>query len=232
MTFGDLDIAVIDPLRRDTHPIYDEIFVWEAYANSNFHIPPGSTILDVGGNIGLFSIWAHRRYRPADLYVYEASPDTYRYLVENVGRHVDATVTVSHCINRAASSEPDRELVLSQAPFVSGISTLLDADRVPWAQNLKSSGELVSHRVTTTTVSREIARHGIGRVDLLKIDVEGHFNEVLAGIAPADFDRIANIVLEADYLEVVGVTMEEICDGLRARGFKAEFVNQIAYAWR
>ena len=43
MTFGDLDVAVIDPIRRDTHAIYDEIFVWEAYANENIRVPAGAT---------------------------------------------------------------------------------------------------------------------------------------------------------------------------------------------
>lgn len=232
MTFGDLDIAVIDPLRRDTHAIYDEIFVWDAYANPNLKIPDGGTIFDVGGNIGLFSIWAHRRHKPSNLYIYEASPATYRYLVENVGRYVDNSTTASRCINMAVSSEAGRELTLHQAPLVSGIATLLDSERVPWAQNLKTTGELTSHKVSTTTVSEQIARHGVGRIDLLKIDVEGHFNEVLAGISPADFQRIDNIVLEADYLEVIDCTMDEINAAIRARGFSTATVNQIVYAWR
>ena len=46
--------------------------------------------------------------------------------------------------------------------------------------------------------------------------------EVLAGIAPADFARISNIVLESDYLEVLGLTEEKVCDHLRARGYAAE----------
>jgi FkbM family methyltransferase len=232
MKFGDLDIASVDPLERDTGPIYDEIFVWEVYENKNLLIPADATILDIGGNIGFYSIWAARRYKPKRIFVYEPSPVTYACLVENVGRHVDTGQTSATCINLAVSSQPGRELVLSQAPFVSGISTLLDAKTVTWAQNLTTSGEITSHKVSTTTVSEQIASRGLRHIDLLKIDVEGHFMEVLAGITPADMAKIGNIVLEADYLEVVHLTVPEISGVLGARGFKTEARDHMIYAWR
>jgi phthiocerol/phenolphthiocerol synthesis type-I polyketide synthase E len=231
MTFGgDLEVVSVDPLERDTGPIYDEIFVHKVYENTKLRIPADATILDVGGNIGFFSIWASRRYKPKSIYVYEASPVTYGCLVENTGRHVPATV--ARCFNLAVSSEPGREMVLSQAPFVSGISTLLDAKTVPWVQDLTKLGEITSHKVTTTTVSEQIAKHGIGRIDLLKVDVEGHFMEVLGGIAPADMAKIGNIVLEADYLGVVKLTVAEVSESLRGHGFKTEARDHMIYAWR
>ncbi|MFZ4809210.1 MAG: FkbM family methyltransferase [Hyphomicrobiaceae bacterium] len=232
MTFGGLDLAVIDPHERDTDYIYDEIFTRRIYAHSKFRIPSGGTILDVGGNIGLYSIWAAREYKPSAIYSYEASPVTYRYLVDNVGRHVDKAVTAVHCVNRAVSRRADVELVLRQAPLVSGISTMLDPSQVPWVRDLEAAGHLVSHTTLTTTVSAELARHAIARVDLLKIDVEGHFMEVLGGISDADFGRIANIVLEADYLEALELIEAQVCAFLEARGYTTEASELTIYAWR
>jgi len=232
MTFGDLDLAVIDPHQRDTDYIYDEIFTRQIYAHAKFRVGAGATILDVGGNIGLYSIWAARTYKPAAIYTYEASPVTYRYLVDNIGRHVDKAVTAVHCVNRAVSRRSGEELVLRQAPLVSGISTMLDPSQVPWVRELESSGELVSHKTVTTTVSDELAKNAIARVDLLKIDVEGHFMEVLAGISDADFGRIANIVLEADYLEALHLTEAQVCAFLEARGYATEVSELTIYAWR
>jgi phthiocerol/phenolphthiocerol synthesis type-I polyketide synthase E len=233
MTFGgNLEVVSIDPLERDTGPIYDEIFVHEVYENNNLRLAADATILDVGGNIGFFSIWAARRYKPKSIYVYEASPLTYGCLVENTGRHVDKLATNTRCFNLAVSNQPGREMVLSQAPFVSGISTLLDPKTVPWVRDLTKSGEITSHKVTTTTVSEQIAKHGIQRIDLLKVDVEGHFMEVLAGITPQDMAKIGNIVLEADYLGVVNLTVPEVCETLRGHGFKTETRDHMIYAWR
>lgn len=232
LKIGELDIAAIDPHLRDTQYIYDEIYDRQIYRHPNFVIPERGVIFDVGANIGLFSIWAARHYRPASIHAFEASPLTYTYLTDNIARNVDAGSTTVRCINRAVSNEADQELVLHQAPFTSGISTLLDEKDVPWVRELRDSGELTSHKTTTTTLSREIASAGIARIDLLKIDVEGHFLEVLAGLEPADFARVRNIVLEADYLEALGETEDSICAMLAAKGYATHAHEQTIYAWR
>lgn len=232
LQLGELDLSVIDPNARDTEYIYDEIFEQKIYAHDRFRVTAGATIMDVGANIGLYSIWAAQRYEAARILAYEASPVTFRYTVDNLRRHIPAAATDARCFNTAVSSRPGLELALSQAPLVSGISTMLDVARVPWARELQRTGELVTHSTTTTTVAAEMGRHGIANVDILKIDVEGHFMEVLAGIAPDDFVRISNIVLEADYLDVLGLTEEDICVWLRARGYTAEARDLTVYAWR
>lgn len=232
LQLGELALSVIDPNARDTEYIYDEIFRQQIYAHDRFRVPVGATIMDVGANIGLYSIWAARRYEGPRILAYEASPVTFRYTADNLSRHVASPGIEARCFNRAVSSRPGLELALSQAPYVSGISTMLDVERVSWARELQQSGELVTHRTTSTTVSDEMARHVLDRIDVLKIDVEGHFMEVLAGIAPADFARIDNIVLEADYLDVLGLSEEDICAWLRARGYTAEARDLTVYAWR
>lgn len=232
MTFGELDLAVIDPHARDTDYIYDEIFAQRIYAHPKFHVPPGATIFDVGSNIGLFSIWAAREYTPEAIFAFEASPATYAYLADNTARLIDKSKTCVHCINRAVSNESGKELILRQAPFVSGISTMLDETKVPWVRDLQKSGDLVMHKTMTATISDMMAKHGLQRIDMLKIDVEGHFMEVLAGIGDADFARIGNIVLEADYLEALDLTEAAICDFLSAKGFATEARDLTVYAWR
>lgn len=232
LKLGDFDLSVIDPYARDTEYIYDEVFNQEIYAHERFGAGPGCFIMDVGANIGLYSIWAARRYRAAEIVAYEASPETVRYTADNLGRLVDGTCTRARCLNQAVSDRAGLEMTLAQAPFVSGISTMLDVEDVPWARDLRRAGELVTHTVTTTTVSDELARHKLARLDILKIDVEGHFMEVLAGIAEEDFARIGNIVLEADYLDVLGLSEDDICNWLGVRGYEAVARDLTVHAWR
>jgi FkbM family methyltransferase len=232
---GDLDLSVIDPFARTTQYIYDEIFVGGTYDHPHIKLPERSTIIDVGANIGLFAIWAARRHRPRTILAYEASPTTHECLVENVARHVDSEVTAATCINLAVSSEAGRELVLHQPPWVSGLSTILDGATLPWIDELRAKGELNTHKVRSTTLSHEIAAHNLAVVDLLKIDVEGHFMEVLQGIAPADISKVRHIVLEAEYAETLGHSSDSICAMLWDMGYSVEAQDAaqiMIYAWR
>jgi 31-O-methyltransferase len=100
---------------------------------------------------------------------------------------------------------------------------------------LRAKNELYTHKVQSTTISHEIATRGLASVDLLKIDVEGHFMEVLEGIAPADFAKVRNIILEAEYVETLGHTREQLAALLRARGYTVEAQDAaqvMLYAWR
>lgn len=235
LRLGDLDLSHRDVFERDIEYIYDEIFLGAAYDHPHIRLPERATIIDVGANVGLYSIWAARTYRPRAVLAYEASPSTFECLVDNVARHVGREVTTASCFNLAVSREADQELILHQPPWNSGFSTLLDGSKLPWVDELHRKGELITHRVRSTTVSREIALHGLAAVDLLKIDVEGHFIEVLEGIAPADASKVRNIVLEAEYAHTLGHSRESLCTLLGARGYSVEAKDAaqiMIYAWR
>jgi FkbM family methyltransferase len=42
------------------------------------------TILDIGANVGAFSLWAKTKYRNATVYCYEPNPQTYAFLEQNL----------------------------------------------------------------------------------------------------------------------------------------------------
>ena len=232
MTLGGLDLSVIDPHERDTRYIYDEIFVNQIYYHPEMRIPKHPIIMDVGSNIGLYGIWAHRRYQPKEMYCYEASPRTFPYLEANVKCLIDPQITKVHAFNRALASSSGRTLTLHQSPLVSGISTLLDKSKVRWVQQLSDSDEILTHDVVTSTVSAEMAVNRIPAVDILKIDVEGYFMEVLKGITAVDFERIRNIVVEIDYSAEAEVTPLDVETMLTARGYQTDQEEGTFYAWR
>ena len=232
MTLGGLDLSVIDPHERDTRYIYDEIFVNQIYYHPEMRIPKHPVVMDVGANIGLYCVWAHRRYQPKAIYCYEASPLTFRYLEANVERLVDAETTKVLTCNRALASASGKTLTLHQSPLVSGISTFLDESKVRWVQQLSASDELITHDVVTSTVSAEMAANQIPAVDILKIDVEGYFMEVLKGIDEPDFERIRNIVVEIDYSAEAEVTPRDVEKMLTAKGYQTDREEDTFYAWR
>jgi FkbM family methyltransferase len=232
---GDLDLSIFDPFERDIQYIFDEIFVGNAYDHPKIKLAERPVIIDVGANVGLFTIWAARKYNPRAIYSYEASPTTHLCLVDNSARHIDPATTKAVGFNRAVSFEPGKELLLHQPPWNSGLSTILDGTKLDWVEDLRGKGELITHKVPSTSVSHEIAKHKLATVDLLKIDVEGYFMEVLAGIAPADFPKIKNIVLEAEYTERLGHTAASLSALLHDKGYETEAQDAaqiMIYAWR
>jgi len=90
----------------------------------------------------------------------------------------------------------------------------------------------------TSTVSAEIAAHRLATVDILKIDVEGYFVEVLEGIAPTDFAKIRKMVIEVDYLPETGIKPDDVEGMLNAMGYETDCLdrslsnNLTFYAWR
>jgi len=231
MTFGGMNLSVIDPHERDTRYIYDEIFVSQIYYHPEMRVPRHPIIMDVGSNIGIYGIWAHRRYQPREIYCYEASPRTFPYLKANVERLVDAETTKVHIFNRALACSSGETITLHQSPLVSGISTLLDKSKVRWVQQLSASEDLITYDVVTSTVSAEMTANKIPVVHILKIDVEGYFMEVLKGIAAADFARIRNIVVEIDYSAEAEVTPLDVEKMLTAQGYQTDREQDTFYAW-
>ena len=235
LRLGDLDISHSDVFERDIEYIYDEIFVGNCYDHPHLKLSDRPVIMDVGGNVGFYSIWAAQKYRPRTLLAYEASPTTHACLADNVARYVDASITDATCLNFAVSREAGQTLTLNQPPWNSGFSTLVDGSKLAWVNDLQAKGELITHKVKSTSISHEIATRGLPVIDVLKIDVEGHFIEVLEGIAAADLPKVRNIVLEAEYADELGHSREQLSARLRSMGYQVEAKDAaqiMIYAWR
>ena len=75
-------------------------------------------------------------------------------------------------------------------------------------------------------VQEIVAQFGIGRIDLLKIDVEQAEADVLAGILDADWPRIRQLAAEVHDLDG---RLAAIVSELRGRGFEVETEQEPAF---
>jgi hypothetical protein len=120
MTIGALDLSVIDDNDADTTYIYDEVFGSEIYHHREMRLPNSPTIMDVGANIGLYTVWAHERYQPQAIYCYEASPRTFAYLEDNVQRLIRPDITRVSAFNHAIASTRARRSCCTSPPRYPG----------------------------------------------------------------------------------------------------------------
>ncbi|MEU8268266.1 amino acid adenylation domain-containing protein [Sphaerisporangium sp. NPDC049002] len=229
-------VTVFQQNRSETDFVYEEIFTNLEYLRNGITLRDGDCIVDVGANIGLFTLFAGLRCPGARIYAFEPIPPVFDSLRRNVALHgLDATVF--DCGLAAEAKEETFTFYRHNTVISSSRTTAEQAHEMVRSylrnqEELTQDGavagdelvdEVVDARLDSEqftcrlrTLSEVIAEQGIDRVDLLKIDVENAEYEVLKGIHWRDWPRIRQLVVE---LHDVDGQLEKVETLLRALGF-------------
>jgi FkbM family methyltransferase len=148
-------------------------------------IGAGAVFVDAGANVGGYAVPASRQVSPGGRVVaFEAHPVTYAYLARSVALNGLGNVVA---LNNALGSE---------AGWVE-----MDYRRSnPGETHVAADSTPTGTRVELVTLDDTLARLGIGRIDYLKIDVEGYELQVLRG-ARGIIDRSPGIVVQTELIE-------------------------------
>lgn len=144
-------------------------------------LPSPETVIDCGANIGDWSAEVLKRCKPTRLLLVE--PD------KGNAVHLRRRFPNLPLVEAALSSEEGVATLFTDKPG-SGLASLHNRDLSHVGLSMKRGSTVV-----TTTLPKVLAEHKISRVDLLKIDVEGHELSVLKGAAPV-LDSIQAIQFE------------------------------------
>ncbi|MBB4302673.1 FkbM family methyltransferase [Rhodobium orientis] len=237
---GGREISCINPYEVDFS--VHEIFSADLAAHG-IALPHDGLFLDVGANIGLFSLRLREKCPAARILAYEPMPDVLRALAENMGRLAPAgeayalalgaepgTATFDYFpgLTAMSSSHPDvaekmADGIRAIMAGASGSAEVRDLVESTGADERATDGAYMEdlfrrQRVTVDvdTVSRQLTRHGIERVDLLKVDTEGAELDVLAGIAEADWPKISQLMVEVHLGDEV---LNDLAADFEARGY-------------
>lgn len=142
----------------------------DQYKFEDVTVEPGDVILDIGAHVGVFSIYAAKKWPEARIIAYEPSPTNYERLIRNLEA---AGVTNVEPHNLAVTSD-GRDIELSYQRGNTGGTTALR----------KVNGHLVEKAKSTTldTIIDDLSGPFVGevkRVRFLKIDAEGMEHEIL-----------------------------------------------------
>lgn len=200
--------------RHETAFLYDEIFTNASYSSDlRSRMEHAEVVVDVGANIGLFSLWAHWELGAPRIVAFEPVPQLHSLLEHNLSRHgvnhiaypvalgrsrATATLTVyprnSIISGLYADPEEEREIVRRY------IHNTLNPDQVlrPELIDLVLTSRLQtqSSECEVRRLSEMLRQSNVDVVDLLKIDVEKSEADVLAGIDERDWSRIRRVLLE------------------------------------
>ncbi len=156
-----------------------EVFILGDYENPNVPYQDVATVLDVGANIGVSTIWFSRKCPRARIFAVEPSSETSARLLRNVNRNgLGDRVTVL----TLALGESSRSVHLVFAEH-SGLSHTAaephEGSETVWSADLRTILGMVG-----------------GHLDLMKLDCEGAEYGIVLGADDETLSRIDNIVGE------------------------------------
>ncbi len=209
-------LEIVHLNQYETDYLYHEIFHHQSYLRHGIRIDDHDTVIDIGANIGLFSLFALGRSKDARIYAFEPSPVVFPLLKANCEAY-GPNISVFDCgVSDKPKTAPftfyekssvfsgfhsdvteDREAIEAVVRNMLGNDladdrSLEDAVNELTAQRLQRR----TFKCRLTSVSDIIRQNRIARVDLLKIDAEKSELDIIRGIDERHWPMIQQIVME------------------------------------
>jgi FkbM family methyltransferase len=153
-------------------------------------------IFDVGANIGVYSLVAKTINPTARVFGFEPVGHLHR----KFARNCELNGFDIACEHTALSNQNGSAVIYIKPGGITTASLQQNA--------LRSQSEVIE----TATISRYAEEMGIERIDLMKIDVEGHEPRVLEGMGPKLLATTPTIIIEI-LSDMIGAKIESILKG-------------------
>lgn len=133
-------------------------------------VEPGDTVIDIGGNIGIYALSLAKRAKSGEVITFEPDPTNFARLSEHVSMNPGLNIVAR---NMGIGSEEATHRLYHVVDSNSGMNRIITgvdvADQFPYSE------------VTVAPLSIALQGIPVDRVDVMKIDVEGFEAAVLRG---------------------------------------------------
>ncbi|HVY71223.1 MAG TPA: FkbM family methyltransferase, partial [Verrucomicrobiae bacterium] len=238
-----LEIAHLNPY--ETRYVYQEIFEDRCYLRHGIRLSENAVVIDIGANIGLFSLFVRDRCPAASIYSFEPNPVAFQALKANSEaygpglfpfnagvseRRGSASLTFYEKSSVFSGFHPDEEddRQAIKAVIENMVRGELGNGEEPVAEFAE---ELMKDRLNQRTfecqlvsVSDIIREQGLARVNLLKVDAEKCELEILRGVEAGHWSMIDQVVVEVH--DRTGRLVTEVQEILTKQGFRCAVVEE------
>ena len=221
--------------KAEMEQMYDDIFEKRVYTRQGITLRDGDVVFDVGGNIGLFTVFVALHWPESRIWTFEPAPPLFQILSANAAPYGERI----RLFNCGLSSHPG-EAELTFYPHTSGMSSFYPDEQQETAalrtlirneaqgrkevEELRAyEDELIEQRLRSETLvcplrtlAEVVRAEGVTRIDLLKIDVEKSEMDVLEGLDDEAWSKVEQAVVEVHDL---GSRLLDIQRLFRALGF-------------
>lgn len=171
---------VLFELRENYHSdaiVLREIWEENVYEVKDHHFTEGGTVIDIGANIGAFSIYA--AWKGAKVYAIEPEPHN----LEALKRNIDLSVMM-HKITICPYAISDYKGI-AKINDDGGGSTIVD-------------NNVLGTDIEVMTLDNFFSLYHIDSVDVMKIDVEGAEYQIIMGASRESLQKCKYITMEFD----------------------------------
>ncbi len=211
------NLEIVHLNKYETDYVYKEIFNDKCYLRHGIYINDGDTVIDIGANIGLFSLFINQNCEKPKIYAYEPSPVVYQLLKANCeayGQNIQTfncgvsdrqkTAQFTFYENSSVFSSFYTDEKEDEQVIRAVIRNMLKSEISEESEELEryaedlTAGRLKSkaYECQLVSVSDIIRENDIEKINLLKIDAEKSELDIINGIDDADWLKIDQIVIE------------------------------------
>ncbi|MGC0344706.1 amino acid adenylation domain-containing protein/FkbM family methyltransferase [Streptomyces sp. SAI-218] len=207
-------MTVLGHNRTNMEFLYREIFEQNEYLKFGVSLPDDACVVDVGGHVGMFSMYVNEVAPTSRIYAFEPIPELAELFRVNAELN-DVDVVVTNCgVGEHAESAtftyyPQMSILsgrfADEAAERTTLERFLHNEHVAEVRDADDSlmGEMLTERLRGEQVEVElrslsdlIREHDIPVIDLLKIDAEKSELEILRGIEEKHWPLVRQIVAE------------------------------------
>jgi FkbM family methyltransferase len=199
------------PRRGESFTFFENL-VRRDYLKNGMALYPGAVVIDVGANIGSFTLLAASIVGVnGRVYAFEPVGETFARLERNIS------------LNRLRNVVPCREAVGGEEGSIT-INTHEKSAYASATATYEHTG--AAETVRCSTVQGMIDRYRLERVDFLKVDCEGSEYEIFRSMTPSTASKICQIAMEVH--PTAGESEDALEADLRALGFS---VRRFGWNW-
>ena len=197
--------------------IVREIFLEQPYVG-HFRLPANPVVVDIGGYIGDFSLYAAKCLGARRVVVYEPTAENFEILLQNVANNGYADRITA--VNKAVS---DSDQVMLNVQIKDSEEVHVSAYWYPEAKQ---------RAIPSVTLAELLETHALDQVDLLKVDCEGGEYDIFPATPDDVFRRIRNIVFEYHRMPEYQQKLDRVLTRLKTAGYDLRVDDDIVSASR
>ena len=181
-------------------------------------------IIDIGANIGYFSLSVFAKFPDAMIFAFEPHP----YCFEVMSQYREKFSRYNFNIFNCAVSDTD-DLIRLFIPEEEALTTIASVFRI-------KSKETKEIRVQAIRLESFISKQGLDKIDLLKLDCEGSEYAILYSLPKELFSKISALSIETHKCSGLNENLDALKDFIANQGYHLKHLRNgitgYIWAWR
>ena len=182
---------------------YKQMFYEDIY--SHCYLDNLETVIDLGANVGLFSLYMLKKHNCKRIYAVEPTKKAFSQLSDSLRDELNVSV------HKLAIHNFDGKSKIKSVEDNSTISGFID-DVHPYTQH-----NMKEEEVDVVTLSRFMNDHNLDHVDLIKIDIEGCEYDVIDSLSDFDILKSDRYLIEYHWAKTKNI--KKIVDRFKFLGY-------------